>query len=69
LNVQGGEFVGSVEAKHLKEFLRDKLRLREDSVEALADELRSRGHVIISELELSESDLGAAGLQYLWPAV
>jgi predicted N-acetyltransferase YhbS len=66
---QGGEFVGSVEAEHLSEFLREKLRLSESSVRALGDELRSHGHVIVPELELSESDLAAAGLAYLDPAV
>jgi hypothetical protein len=35
--LQGGEFVGSVEAEHLREFLSDKLRLREDSVQALRE--------------------------------
>ena len=66
---QGGEFVGSVEAEHLEQFLRDKLRLTESSVQSLMDELRLRGHVIITDLELSESDLAAAGLDYLGPAV
>lgn len=66
---QGGEFVGSVEAAHLEQFLRDKLRLTESSVQELMDELRSRGHVIITDLELSESDLAGAGLDYLSPAV
>lgn len=63
--LQGGEFAGSVEAVQLREFLRDKLRLREDSVQALADELRSQGHVLIPDVELSESELAAAGLEYL----
>ena len=62
---QGGEFVGSVEAEHLPEFLRNKLRLSESSVQALEDELRSQGHVIVPDLQLSESDLAAAGLEYL----
>jgi hypothetical protein len=66
---QGGEFVGSVEAQHLGLFLREKLRLTEGSVHALLNELRSRGHVLIPDLELAESDLAAAGLDYLSPAV
>jgi hypothetical protein len=66
---QGGEFVGSVEAEHLEQFLRDKLRLTESSVRALMDEMRSSGHVLIPDLELAESDLAAAGLDYLSPAV
>jgi len=63
--LQGGEFVGSVEAEDLQGFLRDKLRLREDSAKALEDELRSQGRVLIPDLELSESELAAAGLEYL----
>ena len=62
---QGGEFTGSVEAEHLHEFLRHRLELSEDSVQALEDELQSRGHVLIPEVELSESVLAAAGLEYL----
>jgi len=63
--LQGGEFVGSVEAEHLPKFLRTKLRLGESSVQRLEDELRSRGHVLIPDVELSESGLSAAGLEYI----
>lgn len=61
--------MGSVEADHLEQFLRDKLRLTESSVRALMDDVRSTGHVILTDLELAESDLAAAGLDYLSPAV
>jgi hypothetical protein len=67
--LQGGAFVGSVEGEHLEQFLREKLRLKQSSVEALLDELRRQGHVLISDMELGESDLGSAGLQYLSPAI
>ena len=66
---QGGEFIASVEAAYLTEFLRERLRLSESSVQALVDALRSREHVLVPELELSESDLAAAGMNYLDPAV
>ena len=66
---QGGAFVGSVEGEHLEDFLRDKLRLRQESVDALMRAVRERGHVILPDLELSESDMAGAGLQYLAPAV
>ena len=61
--------MGSGEAEHLEQFLRHKLRLAESSVKDLMDELRSRGHVIIPDLELAEADLAGAGLEYLSPAV
>ena len=66
---QGGEFVGSVEAEHLKEFLRERLRLSPASVEGLLDEVELHGHVLINDAELSEVDLAAAGMQYLSPDV
>ncbi len=66
---QGGEFVGTVEAEHLKEFLRDRLRLSPDSVEGLLDEVHLRGHVLINDVELSETEMAAAGMEYISPQV
>jgi hypothetical protein len=66
---QGGEFVGSVEPAHLKEFLREKLRLSPESVEALLDEVHLRGHAVIKDVELSETDMASAGMQYITPQV
>ena len=65
----GGVFAGSVEAENLEQFLREKLRLTESSVEVLIDEVGARGHVIVPDIELSESEMAAAGMQYLKPAV
>ena len=65
----GGEFVGSVEAEHLKEFLRDRIRLSPSSVEGLLDEVAINGHVLIEDAELSEFDMAAAGMQHLSPDV
>ncbi len=66
---QGGEFVGSVEAEHLKEFLRERLRLAPESVEGLLDEVRLRGHVLIADVDLSESDMAAGGMEYISPQI
>ncbi len=66
---QGGEFVGSVEAEHLKEFLRERLRLAPESVEGLMDEVRLRGHLLIPDVELSESDMAAGGMEYISPDI
>jgi hypothetical protein len=66
---QGGEFVGSIEAEHLKEFLRERLRLAPDSVEGLLDEVQLRGHVLIPDVELSQTDMAAAGMEYITPQV
>jgi hypothetical protein len=57
----------SVEAEHLEEFLREKLRLSPDSVEELLAEVTLKGHVIIPDTELSETDMAAAGMQHLSP--
>ncbi len=64
---QGGEFVGTVEAEHLKEFLRERLRLAPESVQGLLDEVHLRGHVLIPDVELSESDMASGGLEYITP--
>ena len=66
---QGGEFVGSVEAEHLKEFLRERMRLSPASVEGLLDEVELNGQVLIEDAELSEVDMAAAGMQHLSPDV
>ena len=61
----GGEFFISVEAEELKNFLREKLRLSEKSVQELLKELYDNGHVLVDDIELSESDMASAGMQYL----
>jgi hypothetical protein len=66
---QGGEFVGSIEAEHLKEFLRERMRLSPASVEGLLDEVDLNGQVLIEDADLSEADMAAAGLQHLSPDV
>ncbi len=66
---QGGEFVGSIEAEHLKEFLRERLRLAPESVEGLLDEVHLRGHVLIPDVELSQADMAAGGMEYITPQV
>ena len=68
-NYQGGEFVGSVEAEHLKEFLRERMRLSPSSVEGLLDEVDLNGQVLIEDVELSEVDMAAAGMQHMSPDV
>jgi len=68
-NYQGGEFVGSIEAEHLKEFLRERMRLAPSSVEGLLDEVELQGQVLIEDAELSEVDMAAAGMQHLSPDV
>jgi hypothetical protein len=68
-NYQGGEFVGSIEAEHLKDFLRDRMRLAPSSVEGLLDEVELNGHVLIEDAELSENDMAAAGMQHMSPDV
>jgi hypothetical protein len=66
---QGGEFVGSVEAEHLKEFLRERLRLAPESVQGLLDEVHLHGHVLIQDVELSEIDMAAGGMEYITPQI
>jgi len=68
-NYQGGEFVGSIEAEHLKEFLRERMRLSPASVEGLLDEVDLNGQVLIEDADLSEADMAAAGLKHLSPDV
>ena len=60
----GGEFFSSVEGEDLKDFLREKLRLSEES-EELLKRLYDNGHVLFDDVELSESDMASAGMQYL----
>jgi hypothetical protein len=61
----GGEFFISVEGEDLKDFLREKLRLSEESVQELLKRLYDNGHVLVDDVELSESDMASAGMQYL----
>jgi hypothetical protein len=61
----GREFFISVEGEHLKDFLREKLRLSEESVQILLKQLYDSGHVLVDDVELSESDMASAGMQYI----
>ncbi len=61
----GGEFFMSVEGGHLKDFLREKLRLSEGSVQGVLKELYDNEHVLVDDVELSESDMASAGMQYI----
>jgi hypothetical protein len=61
----GGEFFISVEGEDLKDFLREKLGLSEESVQELLKELHENGHVLVDDADLSESGMAAAGMQYI----
>jgi hypothetical protein len=61
----GREFFISVEDDHLKDFLREKLRLSEESVQQLLKELYGNGHVLVDDVQLSASDMASAGMQYI----
>ena len=60
-----GEFFISVEGDDLKHFLRERLRLSEESVQELLKDLYDNGHVLVDNVDLSESDMASAGMQYI----
>jgi hypothetical protein len=61
----GGEFFIAVEREHLEDFLREKLRLSADSVQELLNKVYQDGHVLIDDVELPESEMASAGMQYI----
>jgi len=62
---RGNEFVISVEGEHLEKFLREGLHLSEKSVQELLKKIAQNEHVLIDDVELSESEMAPAGMDYL----
>ena len=60
-----GEFFISVEGEDLKHFLRERLHLSEESVQELFKDLYDNGHVLVDNVDLSESGMASAGMQFI----
>lgn len=61
----GGLFVGSIFRQHLEEFLRVRLRLEPAAVDAALSQVREQDHASVDDVEITEMDLSAAGMNYL----
>ena len=62
-NAGGTAYSKVFEEPHLREFLIEDLGLREDVSDTAMDQLRSLGNATIADVELSENDAAAMGME------